>query len=279
MKYEDETLTAYLNDIKKIPLLTAEEEKELAIKAKNGSKAAKDKLVTANLRFVLTIAKTYQGRGLELADLVSEGNIGLMSAIDHFDVEKGYKFISYAVWWIRQSINKALSDKSRAIRLPMNRVNELVQIEKAKSMVSKSNPEEIQNQEIAEILGMPVSHVRDMLNFNKDLISLDAMVDSQESDGASFGDFIQDEVNETPEQMAMAAALSEDIDSALKTLKPTAQKVIQLRYGLNGGKQMSLKEVGEIVGLTKERIRQIEKTAVQTLRLPSRRMRLESYVA
>ena len=278
MKYDDETISAYMKDLSRIPLLTAEEEKELAQKAANGSRAAKNKLVNANLRFVIAIAKTYQNRGFELADLISEGNIGLMMAVDHFDVSKGYKFISYAVWWIRQSIQKALSDRSRAIRLPSNKVNELYQIEKARTMVDADKAEEEQTREIAKILGMKTSYVRDLLNFNRDMVSLDAPIDAEKSE-AAFGDTFKDEINPSPEQVALTNALKTDVDDALKTLKPKAARVIRMRYGLNGFKPMSLKEIGDSCGLTKERIRQIEKTAVKTLQSPSRRRRLEAYVA
>ena len=278
MKYNDETMDAYLRDLNRIPLLTADEEKDLAVKAAAGSKAAKNKLVNANLRFVVAIAKTYQNRGFELMDLISEGNIGLIAAVDHFDVSKGYKFISYAVWWIRQSIQKALSDRSRAIRLPSNKVNELYQIEKARTLVESDKAEEEQTKEIAKILGMKTSYVRDLLNFNRDMISLDAPIDAEKG-GAVFGDTFRDEINPTPEQEALTSALKRDVDGALKTLKPKAERVLRMRYGLNGYKPMSLKEIGDECGLTKERIRQIEKSAVQTLQSPSRRRRLEAYVA
>ncbi len=278
MKYNDETMDAYLKDLNRIPLLTAEEEKDLAQKAASGSKSAKNKLVSANLRFVVAIAKTYQGRGFELMDLISEGNLGLISAVDHFDVSKGYKFISYAVWWIRQSIQKALSDKSRAIRLPMNKVSEIYQIEKARSLVETDKAEEEQVREIAKILGMKTSYVRDLINLNKDMLSLDAPLDSEKSE-AVFGDMFKDEINPTPEQEALDSALKNDVDTTLKTLKPKAERVIRMRYGLGGYKAMSLKEIGDACGLTKERIRQIEKGAVQMLQSPSRRRRLEAYVA
>ena len=271
-------MDAYLKDLNRIPLLTADEEKDLAVKAAAGSKAAKNKLVNANLRFVVAIAKTYQNRGFELMDLISEGNIGLIAAVDHFDVSKGYKFISYAVWWIRQSIQKALSDRSRAIRLPSNKVNELYQIEKARTLVESDKAEEEQTKEIAKILGMKTSYVRDLLNFNRDMISLDAPIDAEKG-GAVFGDTFRDEINPTPEQEALTSALKRDVDGALKTLKPKAERVLRMRYGLNGYKPMSLKEIGDECGLTKERIRQIEKSAVQTLQSPSRRRRLEAYVA
>lgn len=278
MKFDDEMMDLYLKDINRIPLLTAEEEKKLALEARNGSKSAKNKLVNANLRFVVAIAKTYQGRGFELMDLISEGNLGLMTAVDHFDVSKGYKFISYAVWWIRQSIQKAIYDRSRAIRLPMNKVNELYQIEKARTMVETDMAEDEQITEIAKILGMEASYVRNLLNFNRDMLSLDAPIDSTKSD-AVMGDIYKDEINPTPEQAAMEDALKNDVDGALKTLKPKAERVLRMRYGLGGYKAMSLKEIGDACGLTKERIRQIEKGAVQMLQSPSRRRRLEAYVA
>lgn len=278
MKFDDEMMDLYLKDINRIPLLTAEEEKKLAVEARNGSKSAKNKLVNANLRFVVAIAKTYQGRGFELMDLISEGNLGLMTAVDHFDVSKGYKFISYAVWWIRQSIQKAIYDRSRAIRLPMNKVNELYQIEKARTMVETDMAEDEQITEIAKILGMEASYVRNLLNFNRDMLSLDAPIDSTKSD-AVMGDIYKDEINPTPEQAAMEDALKNDVDGALKTLKPKAERVLRMRYGLGGYKAMSLKEIGDACGLTKERIRQIEKGAVQMLQSPSRRRRLEAYVA
>ena len=267
-----------MKDLSRIPLLTAEEEKELAKKAAEGNRAAKNKLVNANLRFVIAIAKSYQGRGFELADLISEGNLGLMAAVDHFDVSKGYKFISYAVWWIRQSIQKALSDRSRAIRLPSNKVTEIYQIEKARLLVDNDKTEEMQVSEIAKILGMKPNYVRDLLNFNRDMVSLDAPIDSTKSE-AVFGDTFRDEINPTPEENAISSALKSDVDGALKTLKPKAERVIRMRYGLNGYKPMSLKEIGDECGLTKERTRQIELSAVQTLKSPSRRRRLEAYVA
>lgn len=279
MKHEDETISLYMKDLKKIPLLTVEEEKDLAEKASKGSIAAKNKLVKSNLRFVITIAKSYQGHGLDLADLISEGNLGLINAVDHFDVTKGYRFISYAVWWIRQSIQKALCDKSRAIRLPMNKVNELAQIQKAKAIVGSDKAEEQQISEIAMMLNMSEEKVRKMLTLDKEMVSLDAPIDSGDSTGDSFGSTYKDDVNAGPEERAITTAMKKDVDEAVRTLKPTAQKVLRMRYGLNGAKPMSLSEVGAVVGLTKERIRQIEKGAVQALQLPSRRRRLESYVA
>ena len=279
MKHDDETISFYLNDIKNIPLLTQDEEKKLAEEAVKGSLEAKNKLVKSNHRFVITIAKSYQGRGLELSDLISEGNLGLMTAVDHFDVSKGYRFISYAVWWIRQSIQKALCDKSRAIRLPMNKVSELAQVQKAKAIVGSDKAEAQQISEMAAILSMSEEKVRDMLKLDKDIISLDAPIDTDAKDSDSFGAGFKDEINAGPEERAIESAMKSDVASAVNTLKPTAQKVLRMRYGLNGLKPMSLSEVGAVVGLTKERIRQIEKGAIQTLQLPSKKRRLEAYVA
>ena len=244
----DENLGIYLKEINKIPLLNHEEETELAIKAKNGDKAAKDKIVNANLRFVINVAKKYQNRGLELGDLISEGNIGLLTAIEKFDVTKGYHFISYAVWWIRQTILKAICEKGRAIRIPMNRMNELVQIEKAKKLVhgKKSENEEIET--IAKMLGMEKQHVNEMLEINRDMISLDAQVENKDGDIGTVGDFVKDEKYSNVDEKVITENLQKDIANVLGNL-------------------------------TKERIRQIEKTAICRMQHPVRARRLEAYVA
>ncbi|MBP3708792.1 MAG: sigma-70 family RNA polymerase sigma factor [Treponema sp.] len=276
----DETILAmYLKDINKIPLLTREEETDLALKAKAGSKAAKDKIINANLRFVVNVAKKYQNHGLDLLDLISEGNIGLLIAIERFDVTKGYHFISYAVWWIRQSILKAVCEKSRAIRLPLNRANELVQIESARKMISGNKTDEQEFAEIAKMLGMEKSHVRDMVNISREMVSLDSQVVSNSNDSMSVSDFIEDERYENPDKVAIASAMRDDIDAVLGTLRPNEAKVLRLRYGLNGSAPMSLKEVGDKCNLTKERIRQIEKHAIVRMRHPRRMQKLESYIA
>ncbi len=279
MKHDDEVLALYLKDIKNIPLLTHEEEVELAKKAQKGDEQAKNKLVKSNLRFVVNVSKKYQNHGLDLIDLISEGNLGLLTAVEKFDVSKGYHFISYAVWWIRQSILKAICEKSRAIRLPLNRANELVQIEHAKKVVGNKKSEQQEFEEIAKMLNMTPSHVRDMVNISKEMVSLDAEVNNSDNSHTSFGDFQEDTLYSRPEESAINQAMSKDIDKVLKTLRPNEEKVIRMRYGLNGVKPMSLKEVGETCNLTKERIRQIEKHALVRLQHPTRARRLESYVA
>ena len=280
MKYNnDEVLGLYLKDIKNIPLLTREEESQLAKEAQNGSKSAKDKLVKANLRFVVNVAKKYQNHGLDLIDLISEGNVGLITAVEKFDVSKGYHFVSYAVWWIRQSILKAICEKSRAIRLPLNRANELVQIEHARKVIGNKKSEGQEFEEIAAMLNMTSEHVRDMVNISREMVSLDAEVNNGDNNHTSFGDFQEDNLYGRPEDNAIKESLNSDIDNVLSTLRPNEEKVIRMRYGLNGLKPMSLKEVGEECDLTKERIRQIEKHALVRLQHPTRAKRLEAYVA
>ncbi len=279
MKNDDEVLGLYLKDIKNIPLLTHEEEIELAKKAQAGDKAAKNKLVNSNLRFVVNVAKKYQNHGLDLTDLISEGNIGLITAVEKFDVSKGYHFISYAVWWIRQSILKAVCEKSRGIRLPLNRANELVQIEHARKVVGNKKSEQQEYEEIASMLNMTSEHVRDMINISRDMVSLDAEVNNGDNSHTSFGDFQEDTLYGRPDENAIDEAMSNDIEYVLNTLRPNEAKVIRMRYGLNGHKPMSLKEVGEECELTKERIRQIEKHALVRLQHPTRARRLEAYVA
>jgi len=279
MTNDENILAIYLKDINRIPLLSHEEEAQLAIKAKQGDKAAKNKIVNANLRFVVNVAKKYQKHGLDLTDLISEGNIGLLIAIDKFDVTKGYHFISYAVWWIRQSILKAICEKSRSIRLPLNRANELVQIEQAKKTITGNKTEQEEFEEIASMLNMTTSHVREMVNISRDMISLDAEINNSENDKTQIGDFYEDFRYGKPEDNVMKEAMEKDIDNVLNSLRKNEADVIRMRFGLNGIKPMSLKEVGSICNLTKERIRQIEKHAISRMQHPSRRKRLESYVA
>lgn len=279
VKSDDNIISLYLKDINAIPLLTREEENELAVRAAQGDKAAKDKIVTANLRFVVNVAKKYQNHGLDLLDLVSEGNIGLLTAIERFDVTKGFHFISYAVWWIRQAILKSICEKSRMIRLPLNRANELVQIEKARKTITGNQSDEEELMEIADLLNMETSHVRDMINISRDMVSLDAQLRPGDSESASIGDFMEDGRYANPEEAAIANNMQEEIDTVLETLTEKEAEVIRYRFGLNGKQLMSLKEVGDVFHLTKERIRQIEKKAIRRLQHPSRSARLESFVA
>ncbi|QNL96769.1 RNA polymerase sigma factor RpoD/SigA [Treponema sp. Marseille-Q4132] len=279
MTNDKNILSMYLKDINKVSLLSREEETDLALKAKAGDKAAKDKIVNANLRFVVNVAKKYQNHGLDLPDLISEGNIGLLTAVDRFDVSKGYHFISYAVWWIRQAILKAICEKSRTIRLPLNRANELVQIEHARKLMAGDKTEEQEFAEVARMLKMDKQHVREMVNISRDMISLDAQIASSDNDRTSVSDFIEDERYDNPDEEAISNAMKRDIGNVLNTLKPNEAKVLSLRYGLNGTRPMSLKEVGDTCNLTKERIRQIEKHAIVRMRHPRRMQRLEAYIA
>lgn len=279
MANNDNVLALYLKDINKIPLLTREEENELALKAAAGDRNAKHKIVNANLRFVVNVAKKYQNRGLDLTDLISEGNIGLLTAIERFDASKGYHFISYAVWWIRQAILKAICEKSRAIRLPLNRANELVQIEKARKLISGNKSDEEEIAEVAKLLNMDGNHVREIINISRDMVSLDSAARSSEQDSSTLGDFLPDDQYETPEDAAVRITMKEDIDSVLDTLSEKEAEVLRFRFGLNGNSSMSLKEVGDVFNLTKERIRQIEKKAIRRLQHPRRMSKLEAYVA
>ena len=275
---DENVLALYLKQISKIPLLSREEEEKYAALAASGDKEAKDILVKSNLRFVVNVAKKFQNQGVPLTDLISEGNIGLMTAVEKFDVTKGFHFISYAVWWIRQAILKAICEKSRMIRLPLNRANEIVQIEKAKKALHGSYSEEEEIERISEMLNMEKSHVREMINITRDMVSLDLPV-FDERDSSTLGDFVEDSTYQLPENYVINENLKCEIDKVLDTLSEKEADVIRYRFGLNGLSPKSLKEIGEIYSLTKERIRQIEKKAIKRLQHSSRKAHLEPFVA
>lgn len=277
--FDDENvLSFYLKEINKVPLLTREEEDKYARLAAKGDEHAKEMLVRGNLRFVVNVAKRYQNQGLPLADLISEGNIGLMNALDKYDVDKGYHFISYAVWWIRQAILKAIYEKSRMIRLPLNRANELVQIEKVRKEIQHHKGGEPDIEEIARGVNMTSDHVADLINISRELVSLEAPVYS-EKESSQLGDFIEDKGYKDPEEQAVEGSLVDEINLVLDTLSQKESEILQYRFGLNGRRPHSLKEIGDKYNLTKERIRQIEKKAIKRLQHPSRSQYLEAYIA
>jgi RNA polymerase primary sigma factor len=275
---DENVFSMYLREINRIPLLSREEEDETARAAAQGNKAARDRLVSANLRFVVNVAKKYQGQGLPLADLISEGNVGLMNAVDRYDVDKGFHFISYAVWWIRQAILKAIYEKARMIRLPLNRANEIVQIEKARKMVREHNNAESEIREIAEMLKMDRDLVADLVNITRDIVSLETPVFA-DRDTSTLGDFVESEQYSAPDEDIIRSALKDDLENMLDSLDEKEAEVIRSRFGLNNCSHLSLKELGDRFNLTKERIRQIEKKALKRLQHPARMKKLEAYVA
>lgn len=277
---ESNILSLYLKEINRIPLLTEEEELDLAIRAKAGDESARKQMIESNLRFVVNVSKKYQNQGLPLSDLINEGNIGLMTALDKFDPDKGYRFISYAVWWIRQSVLKAINEKSRAVRLPLNRTNELLQIKKAeRTLMKELSTEDPTAEEIGELTGLDPALVEDLLSISRELVSLDAPVLSDGSSLSSIGDFVEDD-SLSPEDSLINVALQEDIGKILEnTLNEREREIIELRFGLNGRFPMSLKEIGKLYNLTKERIRQIEKKALDRLKAPEVSKYVEAYIA
>lgn len=273
---ENTSLSLYLKEIERIPLLDRDEEYRLAVLAKKGDSYARNRLVESNLRFVVSIAKQYQNRGLPLSDLISEGNIGLLTAMDKFEPEKGYHFISYAVWWIRQSILKAIGEKSRMIRLPMNRTADLVQILQAKTNLEENGCNDAGIDEIAAECGMTKDQVLEVIQMSREVSSLDAPVGAE--DDSTFGDFIESDLQK-PDEVVMGEALKESVKRILDTLPERERGIIALRFGLEGKKPMSLKEVGELYHLTKERIRQIEKKVLGQLADDGEVQDLKAYIA
>ena len=274
-----DSLSIYFKEIDTIPLMTRDEEYELAVKAKQGDSLARDRIVKANLRFVVSVAKKYQCGAFELNDLINEGNIGLMIAIDKFDPEKGYHFISYAVWWIRQTILKAIYEKGKMIRLPSNKTNDIIKIENARKSIKAKLTEEEELEQVALMLNMTPVHVQEMMMISKDVFSLDSKVGGDENDSNSLGEMLEDTTSVSPEENAIQNDMKEQIDNVLSTLTEKEAEILRYRFGLNGKKAMSLKEVGEVFNLTKERIRQIEKKAIKRLQHPTRCKKLEAFIA
>ena len=274
-----DSLSIYFKEIDTIPLMTRDEEYELAVKAKQGDILARDRIVKANLRFVVSVAKKYQCGAFELNDLINEGNIGLMIAIDKFDPEKGYHFISYAVWWIRQTILKAIYEKGKMIRLPSNKTNDIIKIENARKSIKAKLTEEEELEQVALMLNMTPVHVQEMMMISKDVFSLDSKVGGDDNDSNSLGEMLEDTTSVSPEENAVKNDMKAQIDNVLSTLTEKEAEILRYRFGLNGKKAMSLKEVGEVFNLTKERIRQIEKKAIKRLQHPTRCKKLEAFIA
>ncbi|MDR0455726.1 MAG: RNA polymerase sigma factor RpoD/SigA [Treponema sp.] len=273
---DENVLRMYINEISRIPLLTREEEDKIARAAVRGNSAARNKLINSNLRFVITVAKKYQGMGIPLTDLVNEGNIGLIKAVEKFDVTRGYHFISYAVWWIRQSILKALYEKAKLIRLPTNHANNLIHIEQARKMLAGDTENQVQ--EIAEMLNVKENYVEDIIAISREVVSLEKLVDN-DAGASPLGNFVVDNRYDAPEQAVIQTFLEHDIEEMLSTLENKEAEVIRLHYGLGKRIPMSLSEIGDYFNLTKERIRQIEEKALMRLQHFSRRDKLAAYVA
>ncbi len=266
----------YLKEIGQIRLLTLTEESELADRISNGDEEAKSILAEANLRLVVSIAKRYVGRGMLFLDLIQEGNIGLMKAVDKFDITKGYKFSTYATWWIRQAITRAIADQARTIRVPVHMVetiNKLARVQRQLTLELNREPSE---EEIAKKMNTTVEKVREIYKISQDPVSLETPIG--EEDDSHLGDFIKDERNQSPEEFATNEMLKEEIAQVLETLTEREEKVIRLRFGLEDGKPRTLEEVGQMFGVTRERIRQIEAKALRKLRHPSRSRKLRDYM-
>jgi RNA polymerase primary sigma factor len=273
---ESVALDKYLNDIGKIDMLTAEEEAELARRIKAGDQEALDHLTKANLRFVVSVAKQYQNHGLSLSDLINEGNVGLMKAAKRFDETKGFKFISYAVWWIRQSILQAIVEYSRIVRLPLNKVGSYNKVNEAYLSFVQEFEREPTNQELAEILEIAPKDVRTMLQGNIRHVSFDAPI-SGEDGSSTMLDILPDD-DGAPDIRLMEESLKTEVKEGLSILSPREIEVLSSYYGLNGKKSLTLEEIGELYGLTRERVRQIKERALRRLRKSFNRNKLKSYL-
>jgi RNA polymerase primary sigma factor len=272
----EDPVRMYLKEIGNVPLLSTEEEIELAKKVENGDESAKKKLTEANLRLVVSIAKKYVGRGMPFLDLIQEGNMGLMKAVDKFDYSKGYKFSTYATWWIRQAITRGIADTGRTIRVPVHMVETINKTLRMTRTLLQELGREPTPEEVAERLNVPVSRVREVLKISRDPVSLDTPIG--EEDDSHLGDFIEDDSALSPADSAAFSMLREELNTALESLTDRERQVVELRFGLRDGRARTLEEVGKEFNVTRERIRQIEAKALRKLRHPSRSKRLKDFL-
>ncbi len=272
----DDPVKVYLKEIGRVPLLTPEEEIDLAIRIGNGDESAKKRLSEANLRLVVSIAKRYVGRGMLFLDLIQEGNLGLIKAVEKFDYTKGFKFSTYATWWIRQAITRAIADQARTIRIPVHMVETINKVKKVSSQLLHTNGHEPTADEIAAELDMPVDKVREIMRVAQEPVSLETPIGEEED--SHLGDFIQDDDAPAPQDAASHTLLKEQLSEVLDTLTPREEKVLRLRFGLEDGRSRTLEEVGKEFNVTRERIRQIEAKALRKLRHPSRSKKLKDFL-
>ena len=272
----DDPVRMYLKEIGKVPLLDAEKELEIAERMANGDEEAKQMLIEANLRLVVSIAKRYVGKGMFFLDLIQEGNLGLMKAVEKFDYTKGYKFSTYATWWIRQAITRAIADQARTIRIPVHMVETIHKVSRYQRQLLQELGHEATPDEVAEKIGMSPEKVREIMKIAQDPVSLETPIGEEED--SHLGDFIPDDDSPAPQDAASYAMLREQIKEVLHTLTPREEHVLKLRYGLNDGRTHTLEEVGKEFNITRERIRQIEAKALRKLRHPSRSKRLKDFL-
>ncbi|MFW6238781.1 MAG: RNA polymerase sigma factor RpoD, partial [Halanaerobiales bacterium] len=272
----DDSVRMYLKEIGQVDLLTPEEEIELAKRIEEGDEEAKQKMIEANLRLVVSIAKKYMGSGMSFLDLIQEGNTGLMKAVEKFDYTKGYKFSTYATWWIRQAVTRSIADKSRTIRIPVHMMETINKLSKVTRQLLQENGKEPTDKQIAERMDISEEKVKEIKKISREPISLETPIGEEED--SDLGDFVEDEGSPAPDKQAESYLLKEQLDEVLDTLTDREKRILELRFGIEDGRPRTLEEVGKEFGVTRERIRQIEAKALRKLRHPSRSEKLRDYL-